>query len=446
MIENEQIEFKKTTSEINEAMISISSILNKHKSGAIYFGLRNDGTPFGFTINDSTLRDISRKVFESIRPQIFPTITVENIDGVDVIKCEFSGEDIPYSAHGRYYIRVADEDRELTPSELKRIMISNEYEEKWENKSSKSTIECVDEISLRKYYRDAVECGRMPELEYSKEVILDKLNLLNGNQLTNAGDMLFSSRKPVVLKMTVFASDKRITILDSYRAKGNIFELINEGSQFIVKNMRWRVEIDDESLQRKEIPEVPIQAIREAIMNSFAHARYDANVEHEIDIYSDRIAIINPGSFANEYTPEDFYRRDLKSYLRNKVIADVLYLCKNVETSGHGLKKLYSVCNEVGVRVTYENTETDFTIAFSRVDRNKDNGVLNGEINDERKLSNDEDTVLRAIRANCRISKQELIDITKKSSRTIDRVIASLKNKGLLVRDGSKKTGNWEVR
>ena len=117
-----------------------------------------------------------------------------------------------------------------------------------------------------------------------------------------------------------------------------------------------------------------------------------------------------------------------------------------METSGHGLKKLYSVCNEVGVRVTYENTETDFTIAFSRVDRNKDNGVLNGEINDERKLSNDEDTVLRAIRANCRISKQELIDITKKSSRTIDRVIASLKNKGLLVRDGSKKTGNWEVR
>ena len=30
-------------------------------------GLKNDGTPFPFTINDSTLRDVSRKIFEAIR-------------------------------------------------------------------------------------------------------------------------------------------------------------------------------------------------------------------------------------------------------------------------------------------------------------------------------------------------------------------------------------------
>ena len=50
MEESEQVEFKKTTSEINEGMISISSILNKHKSGVLYFGLKNDGTPYKFKI------------------------------------------------------------------------------------------------------------------------------------------------------------------------------------------------------------------------------------------------------------------------------------------------------------------------------------------------------------------------------------------------------------
>lgn len=48
MEESEQVEFKKTTSEINEGMISISSILNKHKSGVLYFGLKNDGAPYKF--------------------------------------------------------------------------------------------------------------------------------------------------------------------------------------------------------------------------------------------------------------------------------------------------------------------------------------------------------------------------------------------------------------
>lgn len=99
--------------------------------------------------------------------------------------------------------------------------------------------------------------------------------------------------------------------------------------------------IDDTSPQRKEVPEIPLVALREVIINSFAHARYDGNIQHEIGIYSNRIAIINPGSFANDFTPNDFFYRDLKSYLRNQAIADVLYLYKDVETCGHGLKKIY---------------------------------------------------------------------------------------------------------
>ena len=79
--EDEFNEYKKTTGELNEGMISISSILNKHKKGTLYFGLKNDGTPFRFTITDSTIRDVSRKVFEAIKPQIFPTVTTVDIEG-----------------------------------------------------------------------------------------------------------------------------------------------------------------------------------------------------------------------------------------------------------------------------------------------------------------------------------------------------------------------------
>ena len=41
--ETETLEFKKTTGEKKEAMISISSILNKHGIGTIYFGVKPNG-------------------------------------------------------------------------------------------------------------------------------------------------------------------------------------------------------------------------------------------------------------------------------------------------------------------------------------------------------------------------------------------------------------------
>ena len=38
--ETETIEFKKTTGELKEGMVSISSILKKHKVGTLYFGVK----------------------------------------------------------------------------------------------------------------------------------------------------------------------------------------------------------------------------------------------------------------------------------------------------------------------------------------------------------------------------------------------------------------------
>ena len=446
MREDEYTEFKKTTGELNEAMVSISGILNKHRRGKLYFGLKNDGTSFQFMITDSTVRDVSRKIFEAIRPQIFPTVTTDTIDGNEVIIVEFQGNDVPYSAFGKYYMRTADEDRELTPAQLRQIMIGQEYVENWENKTSDETIEDVDDKTLEGFYRNAVKCGRMPDYGYDKEGILRRLGVLNGSTLTNAGKVLFSSRNPTVLKMAVFATQHKETFLDIAREEGNIFQLIDVAVGYIIKNIRWRVEMEGDGIHRREIPEIPVDALREAVINSFAHARYDLPVQHEIDIFSDRITIINPGSFANEFEPIDFVNRDIHSFLRNETIARVLYLCKNVETFGSGIRKIYSLCDSAGVDIRYENADMDFKIEFSRIDRNKPplSGQMNGQINDQ--ISDLEQTVLSCLRDDPGMTNAELIIKTGKSQRTITRALAALKRKNLIIRVGSNKTGYWQVK
>ena len=94
------------------------------------------------------------------------------------------------------------------------------------------------------------------------------------------------------------------------------------------------------------------------------------------------------------------------------------------------------------VNISYINNEYDFTIEFSRIDRNEI-GEINGEINGE--LSKEEIVVLSVFKNNRKAIKEDIINETRYSSRTIDRIIRSLKDKELIKRIGSNKNGYWEV-
>lgn len=124
--ETENVEFKKSTSELNESLVSLASMLNKNKEATLYFGVNDDGIILGQQIGKQTLRDISQAIANYIRPQIIPTIKVEVIGEKQIIEVHCHGEEIPYSCFGKYYIRVADEDRELSPYQLKNIMNVND--------------------------------------------------------------------------------------------------------------------------------------------------------------------------------------------------------------------------------------------------------------------------------------------------------------------------------
>ena len=57
---------------------------------------------------ESSLRDVSRAVYENIRPQIYPVIEEVVLDHKHLIKVEFLVAKMPpYSAAGRYYLRTA---------------------------------------------------------------------------------------------------------------------------------------------------------------------------------------------------------------------------------------------------------------------------------------------------------------------------------------------------
>ena len=112
--ESETVELKKSLAELKQGLVSIAAILNKHQAGILWFGVRSDGAITGIDIGDKTLRDLSQAIAAHIEPKIFPHITSESLQGKTCIKVTFKGRDAPYFAYGKAYIRVADEDRQLS--------------------------------------------------------------------------------------------------------------------------------------------------------------------------------------------------------------------------------------------------------------------------------------------------------------------------------------------
>ena len=55
--ENESVEFKKSTSELKDAVVSIAAILNKHGEGELYFGIKNNGEVVGQEIGKDIMRE-----------------------------------------------------------------------------------------------------------------------------------------------------------------------------------------------------------------------------------------------------------------------------------------------------------------------------------------------------------------------------------------------------
>ena len=468
-LENEVIEFKKTTGELKEGIISIVSILNKHQSGKLYFGIKDNGEIIGQDVSSKTIREVSKAISENIEPKIYPAVNKIKLDDKECILVEFEGDDIPYLAFGRAYMRVGDEDRQLSMKEIRKIILKDENEiGKWERKVSDYTIDNIDEELLKDFIEKGRKAKRINFPYTNKEEILRKLSLVNkNNELLNAGYILFAKEAKLEMQMAIFATETKLTFLDMDQVFGNIFELIEVGESYIRKNIKWPVNFKSGSVERVEIPEIPLEAIREAIINSLIHRDFKNPKSNEVAIYKDRVEIFNPGEFPEGYKPEDFIDGKEGSMPRNPLIANTLYLSKDIEKWGSGFRRIAEACAKAKVKVKFEIRKNGFMVIFYRKTDEElynltQNDTKNVVLNDKNVALNDKNVVLKlkeqypklrkvyvdiikVIFENKDITQEEIADKLSKTRNSIYRNTKTLKDMGILERVGSKKKGYWKI-
>ncbi|NOQ55976.1 MAG: transcriptional regulator [Nanohaloarchaea archaeon] len=444
--ESETLEFKTSTSELKEGVISIAAMLNKHHNDELIFGVKPNGEIIGQTVTEKTLRDVSKTISDHVEPKIYPEIKKEAIENKSCISILFSGDNSPYFAYGRAYMRVADEDKQVSSSELRKLFLKRS-DESWESKFSDKTIESINEVALINFIQKANESKRINFKFRGTEDTLYKLYLIKDNKLLRAAEILFCDDNSSEVQVAVFAGIDKITFLDIRQFKGNLFSIKEQAEAYIKNHMNWRANLTGSG--REEIPEVPLRAIEEAIVNSLCHRDYSVLKGNEIAFYKDRIEIFNVGQFPEEKTPEDYIKGEGESILRNPLIANTLFLSSDIEKWGSGIKRIYESCKQAGVNVRFEKTITGFKIVFYRFEKDISSNdgvskVVDGQLNGQ--LSGQLRDVYGLIIQKPGIIAKEISKELGRPYRTVIKQIYKLENSNMVERRGSKKTGGYYVR
>jgi ATP-dependent DNA helicase RecG len=444
--ESETLELKRSTSELKEAVVSISAMLNKHGRGEIYFGVKDDGEVVGQQLGKNTARDISRAIAGHIEPKISPEIKQVKFTGKDCVKVLFRGHEKPYYAYGRVYLRVADEDRKLSPAEIKSLIL-NEHKEalRWDTEPcSEAKVADISAQKLRQFLKNA-------GLKYdnARNALL-KLKLLRQTRPLNAAVVLFA-RNPqnfypnAKLRCAVFSGGDTAVILDRKEFEGDVFYLIDKAEAYILEHIYLGMRV--EGLRRVDVPEIAREAFREAVINAFCHRDWREYDSVNVAIFADRVEIRSPGLLYNGLTIARI-TTEMVSERRNELLAEMLQRVRLTEKWGRGIKLILS--KEPGT--VFKEIGNHFIAVFKRrvvvgarsasPQKNREKRVT---VKVTVKVTENQKRILAEITKNVFISAVKLSAVMGISERKIKENIKKLKQKGALRRVGPDKGGHWEV-
>ena len=207
-----------------------------------------------------------------------------------------------------------------------------------------------------------------------------------------------------------------------------------------------------EATYRVDKPDYAERAVTEAIVNALIHRSYVfPGSEIHIDMYDDRIEIVSPGGMpdGSNIADKDIYH--IASERRNPILADLFHRMRFMERRGSGLKDIVGETASLpgyteSDKPEFFSTNNSFRVVIKNVNYKLDvNGSNTGSSDDPIKLSKYEQAVVDCIMKNPNITRKEMAEKLGCSDSTVKRAIEGLVKRGVLEREGSRKSGIWIV-
>ena len=377
--EGETVEVKETTGQRRDACETLCAFLNKD-GGTVVFGVTKKGKLTGQLMADTTKRDLF-EVFQKFEPAADIEVSYVPVDDTHTaIVCHVDGGNRkPYIYDGKPFKRVQSSTTVMSQEEYERMLLARGgFRSEWEEQPNPElSLDDLDLDVIRDTARKAVRAGRLDESVDTEDAasLLDHFKLRKNGTLLNGAAVLFGKAECIdypqlEIKMGWFKGTDQRVFLDNSHVQGNVFKLMDAAMAFCFKHLNLAAWTSGK-IERDEELEIPADALREALVNAFAHRSYENRRQTiYLAIYDDRVEIKNPGSFPSDFNLARLFSPPIQhSEPRNEKIARVLYLRKSIETWGRGLTRIANECARVGLPVPEVKEEYGcVTTVFRRPD------------------------------------------------------------------------------
>ncbi len=376
-----------TPKELYKAMSAFS---NRPEGGAILFGLdeRQGFQVVGVGDPQRLQEEVSHLAAAEMEPALRPEFTVEQIDGKTVVALEVAEVRAnqkpcyykPAGLQGGSYIRVGNTNRRMTDYEIFGYASARSQPVFDQEPVIDAALEDLDQAKLERFVG---ELRRMrPQAAYlnrSIEQLLAQLRIVrevDGVLRPTLAGLLMFGKYPqqfapqlVITFLHYYGSTETEPtprgerFLDNRKFEGSIPEMAEDAVNHVMASLRKSSLI--EGLWRRDIPEYPEEAVREAVVNAVAHRDYSPLARGsyvQIRLFADRLEVQSPGGLYGNVSVE---RLEEEQSTRNEVLMRLMEDVHLAENRGSGIRAMIGAMSRANLGPPrFEDRRTSFWVIF----------------------------------------------------------------------------------
>lgn len=451
-------EVKEAVSRLPSSIPETMSAFANGTGGLILLGLSEKAKFIpvdGF--NAATIQNAMVSAGEKLTPIVRPDMEIVPFEGHNILAAYVypkAIEDRPcyVTAQGMYrgsYIRTGDGDRRLSKYEIDRMLEANR-QPCWDAEIiMEATAEDLDPRMLRELIRRQKELHprifeTMPDGDIMKSLrIVDEVDGVLHPTLAGllalgifpqkffpSLTVSFSRYQDTANSACAPMSDERF--VDSRTIVGSIPVMIAEALDCVRRNMHIGAVID--GAFRRELPDYPLIAVREAIANALQHRDYSVEgraSSTSLVMYADCLEVMNPGGLYGRVAIEDLGKPGIVA-TRNQFLSNILETTPFpgegfvVENRGSGIRTINLSLEQADMYPAKMNSSLNsFRMVFSKRRRAKSEKerVPGKEL---------EQALIRELAKSGNLSISEIVERSGLSKSTVSSRIRNLVKAGIL--------------
>lgn len=315
----ERIEVK---SGVGKSVRPTLSAFSNSAGGLLIVGL-DEGNGFSVVpdFDAAAARDALRARCQELNPTVRPMTDLVPFEGSTLLIAHIPEiqprlKPCHIADRGRYdgsYLRSGDGDVRMTPYEVDRF-VDEQRQPVWDREGVEdATVGDLEAEALDRFL-DGEKNKRPKTFADGRETALERLGVTSGGAPTLAALLAMGSYPQqyfprLTVAFALFPGTDRgditrgMRLLDSATFTGPIPELVESAVSAVRRNMRTGALIDD--VYRHEVPDYPLVAVREAIVNALMHRDYSPEArgaQVQVSMFVDRLEITNPGGLYGAVT------------------------------------------------------------------------------------------------------------------------------------------------